>query len=296
MTSLRALFHSLTDWLRPYPLLHALTMSIGFAVVVYGALGVVFALLEARLQREPGRYRSPHFFNDIIYTLVYQGGVYNILIYAPLFALASPRLGMLRLNALQRLPPLAAFVAYWILADFAAYWIHRLQHTTPILWAFHSVHHTQTRMTYLTSNRNHLIEQFYVNVALLVPALMLGLPAKSWMPLFFAQTFFEHAQHARLRWTYGPLHRLFVSPAFHAMHHSTVEREYNGNYAKIIATWDVLFGTYVRSDAEPARYGVEGMDVPERLTAQFVHPFRMLASSRTVPVAPPLVDTPAPRS
>jgi hypothetical protein len=38
------------------------------------------------------------------------------------------------------------------------------------------------------------------------------------------------------------------------------------------------------------------MDVPERLTAQFVHPFRMLASSRTVPVAPPLVDTPAPRS
>jgi hypothetical protein len=36
-------------------------------------------------------------------------------------------------------------------------------------------------------------------------------------------------------------------------------------------------GTFVHPD-QTARYGVDGMDVPARLTAQFIHPFRLLAS------------------
>ena len=79
-------------------------------------------------------------------------------------------------------------------------------------------------------------------------------------------------------WTFGPLRRLLVSPAFHSMHHSADPREYNGNYGRVLSLWDALFGTFVHAD-EPARLqGVEGMVVPETLTAQFIHPFRVLAA------------------
>jgi len=277
--AVRLYLHSADAWLRHYPVLRALAVSIAIALLVFSVLGVIFAFIERRNRRDLSRYGSPNFRNDIVYTLVYQGGIYNVLVYAPLFALAAPHLTFLQINLLKALPPIPSILVYWTTVDLIAYWLHRLQHRLPILWAFHSVHHTQTKMTYLTSNRNHLLEQFYVNVLLLAPALVIGMPATRWMPFYFAQTFFEHAQHAQLRWGYGPLHRLFVSPRFHAMHHSTEAAEYNGNYAKIFSLWDVLFGTFVKSDGEPAGYGVAGMDVPETLLAQFVHPFKVLGHS-----------------
>jgi len=148
------------------------------------------------------------------------------------------------------------------------------------LWAFHSVHHTQTQLTFLSANRIHAVEQLTAGVIMIVPAFVLGLPQKLWLPLLFAQLFSETAQHARVTWSFGALHRLFVSPAFHVIHHSTDEREYNGNYGRVFSLWDVLFGTFVHSERTSRRYGVEGMDVPERLTAQFLHPFRYLWTQR----------------
>ena len=277
-SALRNLIHAVDEALRPYPPLHALTASIVYGTLTFGILSIVFLAIEKRLRRDTSRYKSPHFVNDILYTAFYQGGIYSVLIWAPLFALAAPKLPFLQLSLIRRLPPLASIVVYWLTLDFLGYWMHRLQHSSKMLWAFHSVHHTQTRMTCLTSNRNHVVEQIYVNCIMLAPTLILGIPATRWMPLYFAQVFFELAQHAQVRWAYGPLHRLLVSPAFHAMHHSTRADEHDGNYGKILSTWDVVFGTFVRSDAEPLRYGVEGMDVRETLTAQFTHPFRVLAS------------------
>jgi sterol desaturase/sphingolipid hydroxylase (fatty acid hydroxylase superfamily) len=261
------------------PFAQSLVLSIATALAIYTILGAIFVFIESRQQRDLTRYRSRHFVNDIAYTLLYQGGIYNILVYAPLFAWAAPKLAFLQLDAVGGLPPVLSILIYWVTVDLAAYWIHRMQHTVGFLWAFHSVHHTQTRMTYLSSNRNHILEQLYVNGIMLAPALILGMPASLWMPVYFIQTFFEHAQHAQLRWTYGPLHRVFVSPAFHLMHHSTKPEEYNGNYSKILSLWDLAFGTFVRGDRQPERYGVDGMDVPEHLVAQFAHPFRVIGGS-----------------
>ncbi len=283
-------------WLRTMPVVYALVSSFVFAVLVFSALGFAFYVIEKSTSRDTTRYRTRHFLNDIVYTLLYQGGIYNVLIYAPLYALIAPRFGFMKVGLVTNMSPAASIAIYWFIADFVAYWVHRIQHRVPLLWAFHSVHHTQTQMTFLTSNRNHVVEQIYVNLFLMGPGLLLGMPAHLWMPLFFAQTFFEHAQHAQLRWSYGSLHKVLVSPAFHAMHHSTEEREYNGNYAKIFAGWDVLFGTFVDSSREPARYGVDGMDVPESLSAQFIHPFRVLGRLTHRRVIPTISETPDPRA
>jgi sterol desaturase/sphingolipid hydroxylase (fatty acid hydroxylase superfamily) len=112
---------------------------------------------------------------------------------------------------------------------------------------------------------------------MMIPAFLLGVSQPRWLPLLLAQVFSETMQHSRLRWTFGPMHSVLVSPSFHSVHHSTDAREYNGNYGRVLSIWDLLFGTFVRSEQTTRRQGVDGMEVPERLSAQFVHPFRILA-------------------
>src|SRR5207302_454745 len=38
---------------------------------------------------------------------------------------------------------LASFLVYFVLYDFAAYWLHRAQHKFSWWWALHSLHHSQ---------------------------------------------------------------------------------------------------------------------------------------------------------
>ena len=60
---------------------------------------------------------------------------------------------------LERLLPwlgdnvLASFLVYFVLYDFAAYWLHRAQHAIPWWWALHSLHHSQRRMTVWSDDR-----------------------------------------------------------------------------------------------------------------------------------------------
>jgi sterol desaturase/sphingolipid hydroxylase (fatty acid hydroxylase superfamily) len=114
---------------------------------------------------------------------------------------------------------------------------------------------------------------------MIIPAFLLGMPQPRWLPILMVQVFSETMQHSRLTWTFGPLRRLLVSPAFHSMHHSIDPREYNGNYGRVFSLWDALFGTFVHAEQPAQRQGVEGMFVPETLTAQFIHPFRYLAGA-----------------
>jgi sterol desaturase/sphingolipid hydroxylase (fatty acid hydroxylase superfamily) len=264
------------ELLARHPFLRELTISTLIGIGVYAVCALVIVVAEVVNRRDMSVYRSRHALNDLAYAVFYKCSIYNVLV-MPFFSFLSPRLQFLRLDLLSGLPPILSFVVCWIAADFLNYWIHRLQHTVRPLWAFHSVHHSQTQLTFLSANRIHAVEQLMAGVMMIVPAFVLGLPRRLWLPLLFAQIFSETAQHARLDWSYGRLHRLFVSPAFHAVHHSIDEREYNGNYGRVFSVWDALFGTFVRSERRPCSYGVEGMHVPERLTAQFAHPFRFLS-------------------
>jgi sterol desaturase/sphingolipid hydroxylase (fatty acid hydroxylase superfamily) len=266
------------ELLARHPYLRDLTISTLIGLGVYAVCAAVIVAAELVNRRDMGVYRTRSALNDLAYAVFYKCSIYNLLV-APFFAFLSPRLQFLRLDLLSGVPAIVSLLVCWIIADFFNYWMHRLQHAARPLWAFHSVHHTQTQLTFLSANRIHAVEQLTVSVIMIVPAFVLGLPQRLWLPLLFAQIFSETAQHARLDWSFGPLHRLFVSPAFHVIHHSTDEREYNGNYGRVFALWDVLFGTFVRSERTTRSYGVEGMDVPETLTAQFIHPFRYLSGS-----------------
>jgi sterol desaturase/sphingolipid hydroxylase (fatty acid hydroxylase superfamily) len=108
-----------------------------------------------------------------------------------------------------------------------------------------------------------------------VPIALLGVPTEVWVPIFFIQQLNEGLQHSEVDWSFGPLHRVFVSPVFHALHHSTQPSQYTGNYGKILSVWDHAFGTAVAGE-RPTRYGVEGLDVPETIQGQLLAPLQVL--------------------
>ena len=70
---------ALKAFLAEYPMLRALAFGAVLISVMVGAV----ACLEWRARRDLGRYRSPNFRTDLIYALVYQGGIYHALLYAP---------------------------------------------------------------------------------------------------------------------------------------------------------------------------------------------------------------------
>lgn len=263
------------EWLARHRFLHELVTSTLIGVSVYVVCAVTILTAEWLQHRDLSVYRSRNALNDLAYVVFYQCSIYNLLV-SPLFAWLAPRLQFLRVGVMLDLPPVPAFLAVWLLYDFLNYWLHRAQHSFHPLWAFHSVHHTQTRLTLLTGSRIHFLEQLYSGVLMIVPVFLLGIPQPRWLPILFVQLFSESMQHARLNWSFGRLHRFVVSPAAHAVHHSTDARDHHGNYGRIFMIWDVLFGTFVPAEARERRFGVDGMEVPERLTAQLIHPFRVL--------------------
>jgi len=147
-------------------------------------------------------------------------------------------------------------LAAWIIFDFLNYWMHRLQHAFRPLWVLHRFHHAQTELTFLTASRIHVLEQLYVGILMMIPALLLGVPQPRLLPILVLQIFSETVQHARLQWTYGRLHGVIVSPVFHLTHHSVDVRHHNANYARIFSLWDVLFGTFIRAEEPVERFGL----------------------------------------
>src|SRR5580692_5152976 len=65
-----------------------------------------------------------------------------------------PKLAIIDLHLLGRIPSYWSLPIYFLVTDLVGYWIHRLQHIR-FFWPFHSVHHSQqsSRCCYLARRR-----------------------------------------------------------------------------------------------------------------------------------------------
>jgi sterol desaturase/sphingolipid hydroxylase (fatty acid hydroxylase superfamily) len=254
----------------------ARSATFGAALVLAMVLGV--ALAERRHGLPLRRLLSRHFATDLAWAMLYRSGVWTMFILSAATNAAGERLSFLRLELIPGVPPWLAVPLYLIVGDFVLYWIHRLQHAVPALWAFHTVHHSQEQLNTLTQYRRHPVEMLYAQVAMFVVfVLVLGVPMHNWIPIYAVMTTLQALQHAELDWRFGPAYPLVVSPVFHAIHHSTDPRHANRNFGAMFSVWDFLFGTAVDREPRPARYGVVGLDTPESFLAQLVAPFGLLA-------------------
>ena len=254
---------------------HALLQSLYSGIRGLLIVFVIVFTIEWATGGNLGRYWTRNFRTDLLYGLLYTGGIYNTVIYAPLIVALAFLVPAWQFRLLDHMPAFAGFLAYWLITDFAGYWIHRLYHSSDWLWNFHRVHHAQTELTFVTSFRNHVVEQFISNIIMFVPAMLLGVPVWYWGPVFLMQNLFEGLQHSDVNWRYGFLYPVFVSPVFHAIHHSPERARHDSNYGKILSVWDYLFGTMSVGE-RPSRYGLPGKPMPVSFTGTFVEPFAEL--------------------
>src|SRR5215470_15860771 len=159
--------------------------------------------------------------------------------------------------------PVWLLVPLTIVAMDGANWLaHYADHRLDALWRFHALHHSQEELSVLTSFRAHPLMHTTGFVLATIPVVAL-MPARPIAPvLITVYVCIGTLQHANLRWTFGPLGRVLVSPAYHRFHHACDDQAVN--LGVVLTIWDILTG-YARFPARGdglTRTGLDGRPVP----------------------------------
>jgi len=164
------------------------------------------------------------------------------------------------------------FISLWgvqmlaviLIGSLLRYWLHRMEHAVPALWALHKFHHSADQMTMLTSARSTQFLKGVENGIVLLPMGLLSDPtvpalaALGGAGLAMAGVYFVYhtfilmngyLAHSNLETDYGWVGRwLIVSPRMHRLHHAMTAEYYDKNFSNDLVIWDRLFGTYARRD------------------------------------------------
>ncbi len=182
--------------------------------------------------------------------------------------------------------PLWLLLPVTIVAMDGANWLaHYADHRLDFLWRFHALHHSQEELSVLTSFRAHPLMHTTGFLLATIPVLAL-MPTRPIDPvLITGYVCIGTLQHANVRWTFGPLGKVLVSPAYHRLHHAADDQ--GVNLGVVLVIWDILAGRArfpARGDAA-GRTGLDGRPVPVEqdqrarpavllLGEQLIEPFR----------------------
>jgi sterol desaturase/sphingolipid hydroxylase (fatty acid hydroxylase superfamily) len=151
-----------------------------------------------------------------------------------------------------------------LLVSFVSYWVHRLEHAIPALWALHKFHHSADRLSIMTAVRQtaltRALDQFVLALFLVLltePVAPKPAPGSPWFIIVVVYSLYrtfirvnQYLVHSNLTTDYGWVGRwLLVSPRMHRLHHATNPEYYNKNFTFDLVLWDRLFGTYAACDA-----------------------------------------------
>jgi sterol desaturase/sphingolipid hydroxylase (fatty acid hydroxylase superfamily) len=144
-------------------------------------------------------------------------------------------------------------VAFYLLADFGSYWMHRLMHTRHV-WRVHRWHHSPTRLYWLSGVRSTIPQQILFNLPVVVVApILMGMPYWLFLAMMVETVVRNDWMHMNVSWRSNWLERVFVTPRYHHIHHSADAALHDGNYGSLFTIWDRLFGTYIDPDATQAK-------------------------------------------
>ena len=144
------------------------------------------------------------------------------------------------------MPPVAQWIAGFLLLDLSFYYWHRANHAWPFLWRFHNAHHIDPDFDVSTSFRFHFVEiALSAGFRAVQIALIGGSPLMfiAYEVVFQSNTLF---QHSNVRVPIGVERRLcfvLVTPRMHGIHHSRVCAENNANWSSVFSWWDRLHGS-----------------------------------------------------
>jgi sterol desaturase/sphingolipid hydroxylase (fatty acid hydroxylase superfamily) len=215
---------------------------------------------------------------DILYTLIHRLGLFRLGLYFTLLPVALWVTGLLHLNSFS-VPPVdqiwpgvtdhawVSLIIYLLIFDCVDYWYHRAQHRFGRFWALHAVHHSQRQMTMWSDNRNHLLDDLFHSLVLVMVSFMLGVPPGQFILVVVITQLLESFSHANIRMSFGRWgDRILVSPKFHRHHHSIrYDASTSGpaggyNFAVLFPIWDMLFGT-ARSNGDYGPTGIHDQEL-----------------------------------
>jgi sterol desaturase/sphingolipid hydroxylase (fatty acid hydroxylase superfamily) len=191
----------------------------------------------------------------------------------------------------------AAWTASWprwtvvvvtlVAMDLCNWLAHWGDHRVGALWRIHALHHSQEELSVLTSFRAHPLMHTTGFLLATVPVLLLTGAHPLAPVLITVYVCLGTLPHTNVRWSYGPLGYLLVSPAYHRLHHDVDGRQ-GANLGVVLTVWDVLAGWARFPDRRslPCPTGLSGRPVsveqaaPDRrplrlLTRQLGQPFRL---------------------
>lgn len=228
----------------------ALLRGIAFGAV-FLAVAIAETMTEARARRVARRSRWLHnlgltLLSTIVLRLVFPAGAVAAAIWS-----TEHRFGLLQSVNWH---PAAEIVLALVALDLVIYGQHVLFHAVPILFRFHQVHHADVDFDVTLGTRFHPMEMLLSMLIKLGAVALLGASAASvvlFETLLAVTSLFNHgnlrlpnALDRTLRW-------LVVTPAMHAIHHSTELADRDTNFGFSIPWWDQLFGTYRRVSIVP---------------------------------------------
>ena len=179
----------------------------------------------------------------------------------------------------------------FVVDDASRYYLHRLMHRWPALWAFHRVHHTAESLTPFTVFRTHPVEGVLFGLrSALVQGFLIGFfvflfgDRVTLMSLLGANVFTaalnllgSNLRHSPVPISYGKtLEAWLISPAQHQIHHSQAREHWNKNFGAFIAVWDRLGNTLeYGSNTQDLTYGL-GHQKPQehQLVTLYWQPFK----------------------
>ena len=250
----------------------------GFLVFncAYLGLAATLFLLERAMPHEPAWLENcGQILPDLLHTLLGKSVVQVILAVGTAMGLAQALVPVEGGALWPEAWPMAAQVALGLLlAEVGLYWAHRLAHEWPLLWRFHAIHHSATRLWFFNTGRFHLVDTA-VSVLMSQPLLLLvGAPKEVFIWVSAITAFVGLLTHCNVEMRFGPLNYVFNTPGLHRWHHSMDLREGNSNYGENLILFDLLFGTWYDAPRRPpVTIGVRE-PVPRSFLGQVAAPFR----------------------
>jgi sterol desaturase/sphingolipid hydroxylase (fatty acid hydroxylase superfamily) len=253
----------------------ALLVRGGQALVGLAVLFLVFVPLERWFALRPQKVFRRGLLTDLTHLLV-DGLVVGILGVVFAVVLALPLIWVRPFGIAGALPLPAALVLGLALAFLGNYVGHRLTHSVPFLWRFHSVHHSIERMDWVASARLHPIDQAFTQACAIAPLVVLGFGGGAFAGIAVFFTLLALFQHANVRLRFPGLRWVINTPEWHHWHHAVDPEARDKNFG--LPVIDRLFGTaYLPKGRRPSGFGVSDPVPDEGWWRHLAYPFTRAA-------------------
>lgn len=254
---------------------------LGFTIPVLAIIPAVFlaAILERKRpieNHDSQKARAAIRMEWVLVAFMATIGIFVDIFLFIVFGRAAMVMGgpLLYLEAQSMPGSMALVIIFALYFDCAMYWMHRLSHKIPLLWAIHSFHHSAECLTIVTGVRHHWAEKIAHAPLVLLTLMLFQVPEHILAMAVLLRKIPDGLQHLNYKIAWHRAGIWFNTPHWHRIHHSIEPKHYDKNFSSAFPIMDVIFGTAYRpAPDEYPETGLRPRDNP-RLWEGIIWPFR----------------------